>query len=192
MSAKHDAARNVRVVRTLAMLLVLTLGSLSLMDGRVHPPHGNPLVFALALSWLIAFAMAMTSSVAFKTLSPRFFSHAGWENEGEIYDRCGVGAFRWVPLHSPLGWINPDLHLGGQTDCDRLLREMNAAEGIHWLACLISIAAGIWHLAGDFAVYGYSLLVVNIPFNVFPILLQRWNRGRIFRPLRSRALRTPV
>jgi hypothetical protein len=30
------------------------------------------------------------------------------------------------------------------------------------------------------------MLVVNIPFNLYPIMLQRWNRGRVARVLRSR------
>jgi hypothetical protein len=32
-------------------------------------------------------------------------------------------------------------------------------------------------------VYGYALLLVRIPFDLFPIMLQRRNRGRVRRVL---------
>jgi hypothetical protein len=38
------------------------------------------------------------------------FSPAHWEKQGEIYDRTGIRAFRWVLFHSPLGWINANFH----------------------------------------------------------------------------------
>jgi hypothetical protein len=37
----------------------------------------------------------------------------------------------------------------------------------------------ILYLVGDCAMYGYSMPLVNIPFNLYPIMLQRWNRGRV-------------
>jgi hypothetical protein len=33
-------------------------------------------------------------------------------------------------------------------------------------------------------VHGYVMLLVRIPFDVYPIMLQRWNRGRVHRVLR--------
>ena len=172
---------NVRVKRTLVVIAVLTGASLYLVDGDLHPPHGNPLIYAMAVSWLIALTFAVVSSAIFKSQSPRVFSLARWEKDGDIYDRGGLQAFRRILLHSPFGWINPNMRLSGRTDCDRLLREMNAAEGVHWLAGLVSVALAIWSCVDDLAAYGYSLLLVNIPVNLYPIVLQRWNRGRVVR-----------
>ena len=180
-------------MRSLATVLVLTGGSLYAVDGDVYPPHGNPLVYTLAVSWLISFVIAMTSIAFLQSLSPRVFAPASWEKDGDIYNGAGVQAFRWVLFHSPLGWINPNLHMSaGQADCDRLLKEMNTAEGVHWLTCAASVALALWWLAGDRDAYGYSMLLVNIPFNLYPIMLQRWNRGRVFRMLKRRQLPAPV
>lgn len=192
MSRKPQDGHNVRVMRSLGVVAVLTCGSLYFVDSDVHPPHGNPLVYASAMSWLIAFTFAFASSSIFRNLSPGLFSLARWEQEGEIYDRWGIQAFRWILLHSPLGWINPNMHLSAdQTDCDRLLREMNTAEGVHWLTCLVSVMLAIWFFVDDHAAHGYGMLLVNIPFNLYPIMLQRWNRGRVFRVVRRRQLRPP-
>src|SRR5215475_14974559 len=97
------------------------------------------------------------------------FSLAHWEKDGELYDRASVRAFRWILLQSPLGWINPNVHLkGSRADCDRLLRELNSSEGVHWLTCIVSVV----------------LAIVRIPFDMYPVMLQRWHRGRVWRVLR--------
>ena len=60
---------------------------------------------------------------AFFRVNPKLLPLARWENDGEVYDRRSVRAFRWVLLQSPLGWINPSLYLSGnRSDLDRLLR----------------------------------------------------------------------
>jgi len=141
------------------------------------------------MSWLIAITAAVLTSGIFR-VNPKLFALARWEKEGKVYDRRSIRAFRWLLLHSPLGWINPSLHLSAsRTDCDRLLKEMNASEGVHWLTCSLAIIVGISYLVSDHAVYGYVMLLVRIPFDLYPIMLHRRNRGRVYRVL-SRPLRT--
>jgi hypothetical protein len=89
-----------------------------------------------------------------------------------------------VLFHSPLGWINPNFHLrASRADCDRLLRELNSSEAIHWLTCIATVMLAIRYLRHDHAVYGYVMLLVRIPFDLYPIMLQRRNRGRVLRVL---------
>ena len=148
------------------------------------PPHGNPLVYGLATSWLIAIAIAMLTSAIFFRVSPKLFSLADWERQGAIYDRAGIRTFRWVLFHSPLGWINPNFHLRpNREDCERLLREMNSGEAVHWLTCIVSVVLAIACFRHNYTVYGYAMLAVRIPFDLYPIMLQRWNRGRVWRVL---------
>ena len=167
------------------MILILTAWSTySIINGKTFP-HGNPLVYSLAMSWLIAITVAFASSAIFFRLNPTLFSLANWEKQGEIYDRAGIRAFRWVLLHSPLGWINPNFHWrASRIDCDRLLREMNSGEAVHWLTCVVWVMVAISHFVHGFVVYGYAMLLVRIPFDLYPIMLQRWNRGRVWRVLR--------
>jgi len=166
------------------MIVILTSGSICSIHGRAFPPHGNPLVYSLAISWLISITIAFVSSAIFFRVKPALFSLANWEKQGEIYNRAGIRTFRWVLFHSPLGWINPNFHLrAGRVDCDRLLRELNSSEAVHWLTCLGSVTLAISYLRHDHAVYGYVMLLVRIPFDLYPIMLQRRNRGRIRRVL---------
>ena len=175
-------------MRSSLMLVVLTSGSIYSIGGRAFPLHGNPLVYSLAISWLISITIAIVTSAIFFRVNPRLFSLAHWEKQGKIYDRAGIRAFRWVLFHSPLGWINGNFHLrASRADCDRLLREMNSSEGVHWLTCVVSVMLAISYLLHDHAVYGYVMLLVRIPFDLYPIMLQRWNRGRVWRVLERAA-----
>jgi len=151
------------------MIVILTSGSAFSIRGRAFPPHGNPVVYSIAISWLISIAIAFVSSAIFFRVNPTLFSLAHWEKQGEIYDRAGIRAFRWVLFHSPLGWINPNFHLrASRADCDRLLREMNSSEGVHWLTFGVSSMLAISYLLHDRAVYGYVLLLVRIPLRPVP------------------------
>lgn len=190
MSRTPQVEQVIRAVRSMLMIVILTFGSVYLIGGRIFPPHGNPLVYSLAMSWLISMTIAFASSAIFFRVNPTLFSLARWEKQGEIYDRAGLRAFQWVLLHSPLGWINPKLHLGAsRAHCDRLLREMNSSESVHWLTFLVSVMLAISCFLHDRAVYGYLLLLVRIPFDLFPIMLQRRNRGRVRRVLERMAHR---
>jgi hypothetical protein len=177
-----------RVLRSIVVMLVFTFGSVASTRGVFFPPHGNPLIYSFAVSWQIAFVMAILSSAAFSNVDPARFSLALWERQGEAYDRAGIQAFRWVLLHSPLGWINANFHLRTtRGDCARALRELNAAEGVHWLTCAVSVLLALFWLFRGYAVYGYVMLLVRIPFDLYPIMLQRWNRGRLSRVLERAA-----
>jgi hypothetical protein len=173
-----------RGLRSVSLLVIFTVGALYSIDGDLFHPHGNPLLFCLAISWIICLTIAVVSSAIFFRVNPTLFSLAPWEKRGEIYDRAGIRAFRWVLFHSPLGWINGNFHLrSGRADCDRLLREMNSSEGVHWLNCIVTVMLAISYLLHNPAVYGYVMLLVRIPFDLYPIMLQRWNRGRVWRVL---------
>jgi len=189
MSGTPQDKQVLRGMRSVLMIVILTvLSTYSIINGKSFP-RGNPLVYSLATSWLIAINIAFVSSGIFFRVNPKRFSLAHWEKQGEIYERAGVRAFRWVLFHSPLGWINPNFYLrASRTDCDRLLREMNSSEAVHWLTCVVSVVLAILYLFHDHAVYGYVMLLVRIPFDGYPIMLQRWNRGRVCRVLERPAL----
>lgn len=166
------------------MILILTAGSIYLIKGRAFPPHGNPLVYSLAMSWLISITIAFASSAIFFRVNLPLFSSARWEKGGEIYDRLGVRAFRYVLFHSPLGWINASFHLRtNRLDCYRLRKEMNSGEAVHWLTCIATVILAICYFRYHHAVYSYAMLFVRIPFDLYPIMLQRRNRARVSRVL---------
>jgi hypothetical protein len=171
-------------LRSVVLIVLFTIGALYFNRRGFYPPHGQPLVYALTISWLVAITTAMLISGKFKA-SPRLFTLARWENEGQVYDRTDIDIFRSVLLHSPLGWINASLHLdAGRSDSARLLKELNASEGVHWLTLILCSIVGISCLVGSYTVHGYVMLLIRVPFDLYPIMLQRRTRGRLCRVLR--------
>ena len=185
-SRNPPAEQMFRALRSMLLIVVFTVGALSVTGGNFSRPRGNPLLYALAMSWLISFAVAMVTSGVFR-VNVTLFPLARWEKDGEVYDGKSLRAFRRLLRHSPLGWINPNFHrMNSRCDCERLLKEMNAAEGVHWLTCVLAIVVAISYVVRDDAAYGYAMLLVRIPFDLYPIMLQRWNRGRLGRVLNRR------
>lgn len=184
-------------MRSVLMMVILTFGSIYSIAGRAFPPHGNPVVYCIAISWLIFMTIAVVSSAILFRVNPKLFCLARWEQQGKIYDRAGIRVFRGVLLHSPLAWVNANLQLRARSDCDRLLREMNSSEGVHWLTCVVAVVMAFSYFLHHQAVYGYVMLLVRVPFDLYPIMLQRWNRGRLLRVLKrpahtERILTSPV
>lgn len=183
-----DRLAVLRALRSVSLLAILTFGALYSIDGDVSKPHGNPLLYAIAISWLMSITIGLPASIIFR-VNPKLLPLARWENDGEIYDRTSIQAFRWVLLRPPLGWINGNLQLRGRTDWHRLLTEMKGSEAVHWITCVLASILGLSYLADGHRVYGYVLLLVRIPFDLYPVMLLRRNRGRVCRLLR-RQLRT--
>jgi hypothetical protein len=187
MSRSWQDEQTLRVRRSLGLIAILTVSSLYALDGELFPPHGNSLLYALALTWLVTIAVGLGTGFIFAGADPALFSLTPWEKDGEIYERAGLRAFRWTLLRSGLGWINPNFHVRrSRADWERLVRETHNSEGVHWLAGAILAALGIWFLVDGYAMHGYVMLLVRIPFDVYPIMLQRWNRGRLYRVLGRR------
>ncbi len=177
MTGNPEATAKYLVIFT-ALTVVVGIGLvMTVMQSDRHP-----LIFAFSLTWLIMALVAAVTSRIFVRLDPKRFRLAPWEREGGAYDRVGLGVVRWVLQHTPLGWLNPNIKVrSGWSNMDQLLRDMNAVEGVHIVAAGISLAiAAIYILAGQAAV-GIWLVIFTILFNVYPVMLQRWNRGRILR-----------
>lgn len=156
----------------------------------ISQPDRYPLIFAFSLTWLIMAFVAAATSRIFVRMDPKRFRLARWEREGRLYDRMGVGAVRWVLRHTPLGWLNPNIKVrSGRSDMDRLLRDMNAVEGVHILAAGMSLAVAVLYTLAGQAVIGIWLVVLTLLFNIYPVMLQRRNRGRIVRLQQSMFLR---
>jgi hypothetical protein len=65
MSRTAQEEQELRGVRSLFMILILTSGAVYSIHGHAFPPHGNPLVYSLAISWLVSITLAVVSSAIF-------------------------------------------------------------------------------------------------------------------------------
>jgi hypothetical protein len=71
-------------MRSVSLLAILTVGALYAIDGDLFRPHGNPLVYALAVSWLISITVAALTSAIFSKMNPKLFPVAPFD----LYPSC--------------------------------------------------------------------------------------------------------
>ena len=166
----------------LSIIALSSAASVAGLAATVSHPNSHPRVFAFCLFWIIAMAVCAVTRDYLMRMDPLRFRLARWERGGRLYQRVGVTAFRWLFLHTPLGWLDPKLKLDfRRAGIEPLLREMNFAEGTHWISGVVTLGVAILFSATGQLKIGGILMLLIIPFHVYPIFLQRWNRGRVLR-----------
>jgi len=87
----------------------------------------------------------------------------------------------WLPLNESLDQVEDSLK--------SFIRKTKFNELVHTLVMVALMVASIKLITeGQFA-QGIVVIALNIPFNLYPILLQRYNRRRILDYLKARSLR---
>jgi hypothetical protein len=134
----------------------------------------------------------------FQLLPRRLYDLQNFEHDGRFYRRLGV---RRICFFAGMGegiqklarvidpqWKNP---LGKLSPLERI-NWTRGAEGIHWgfligSAPLIALTFYLGHTT-----FGIVFCLINVLFNIYPIMLQRYTRAKLLRIDRARASRSPV
>lgn len=109
-----------------------------------------------------------------------YFRLRPWEHSGRLYRALGVPLFRALVRRGPLSVFNRALpaawHAG---DVERIERETRAAEAAHAIAFGIVLALAALSLARGDTVRAAWLAVLDVPMNLYPVVLQRDHRLRL-------------
>lgn len=169
----------------LSITLILSVGSVAGLISTISRPDSHPVVLAFTMSWILVLLVSAVTRDALVKMDPKRFYFARWEREGLVYSRAGTVAFRWLLLHSPLGWLDPWLRSKShRSGLECLLREVNFAEGTHLVGGVLTLLLALGYAAAGHAGVGLAFTVLAVPIHVYPLMLQRWNRGRILRLMR--------
>lgn len=103
-----------------------------------------------------------------------------WERSGTIYRRLWVDRFGALLRNTPLRYLNAGVYLlSGARDLPRLLRLAGAAEAAHfWAALLFVPYLGYLFIVGKVRL-GICFVLVQLLFNIYPILHLRSLRWRL-------------
>jgi hypothetical protein len=154
-------------------------------------PHidAHPVRYTFAISWILSLVVAAVTRDKLLQLDPQRFRLARWECEGRVYRWVGAEAFCWLLKHTPLGWLNPSLRLASpKSGIEGLVRQIDFAEGAHLIGGVITFGLSVAHAAVGHAKVGLSFAFMALLFHAFPVMVQRWNRGRIERLAHRMAL----
>lgn len=192
---QKSKSANRKKYRTPVLNLIIAIGLVTAsgigLSITFANPEEHPFIFALSMSWVVTLFTSALTSKPFFAMPPSRFRVADWERNGKIYERLGADTFRWMLLRTPLGWVNPNYgQIQSRADLDRLMRQLNCAEGAHIVAGGISLAtAAAFALRGQPSI-GVWLVLISIPLHAYPIMLQRWNRARVSKIVQRLATRT--
>jgi hypothetical protein len=144
------------------------------------------LAFGWALNFLLMFWISIYVETQTQELNSPYFATRKWEKKGKVYEWVGINLFRQFLVL--IGWeklnkkSNP-IEKSATALAHNLLRTKKSELGhliIFLLVLGVSIAV-IIHSGFRSAIW---LIFFNIVFNLYPVLLQRYNRPRIERALK--------
>jgi len=165
------------------MLVSLTFSGISVVGliTSTWQPDKHPQLFAFSLSWAINVVVFELTRNYWLRSGPERFCFAHWEADGRIYRWVGVDAFRWVLLRTPLSWLSPTLKLAPhRSGMERLLKELNCAEGIHRVGGVVTICVACGYILAGYRA-GLYIALVALLLHAYPVMLQRRNRGLVLK-----------
>lgn len=172
---------------TIFLLATLGLAAVLILIGRsvqLGPFVRAALVNLAVVGWS-SFVLPLRGLPPFD----EYYQLRRWERSGRIYHWLGVPLFRGLVRRGPLSLANRALPAAWHSgDPARIERETRAAEGGHGIAFLIVLALAIVALVRGEPVRAAWLAVLNLPMNLYPVLLQRDHRHRLQELVRSGAL----
>ncbi len=137
-------------------------------------------IAAMFLSFFIGFIadLAIRRLPVYRWMSTRFL----FANPA-TYEAIGVLWYRKLLLATPLRSFNPNIRFTKSRDLDSLKNVrtiMAAAEVSHWLGFMAMLAMTVvaWWFRGP--VIGMIYVLFNILGNVYPCLLQQYNKSRLY------------
>jgi hypothetical protein len=151
-----------------------------------HYPNGDLLPPA-------PFVFVIIACFSLWWLLPRaYFRVQGFEQTGRCYELLGVVLFRWFAPDGDFAnrWErrkNPDFRVirGRRSAADFIVRTEQSERG-HLVLLALGIASAAWASCIGWHGWAVYLSVGNFVVNVYPILLQRYTRSRLYAVLNRR------
>jgi hypothetical protein len=163
---------------SLMMVALLVLLGLSTWFGPfVHAA----LVNLVVVTWA-AFVLPLRGLPPFD----EYYALRAWERSGRVFHWLGVPLFRALVRRGPLSLPNRALPAAWHSgDPERIERETRAAEGGHAIAFLIVLLLASISLLRGAPQRAAWLVLLDLPMNLYPVLLQRDHRHRLREMLRA-------
>lgn len=172
-------------MRKILSLILIVISAIFLTSALVYYIGVQGFSFAWALNFLLMACVLTFTETLKSPLSSPYYNDKAWERRGKIYESFGINFFRkllvwigWEKLNKKSNPIAKDTkalaHLHYQT---------KKSELGHLIIFIVVLGFNIF-VAFRFGIHkSMWLLVLNILLNLYPILLQRYNRPRLERAI---------
>jgi hypothetical protein len=174
--------QSLRKTLLLILIILFTIGSLYAL---VKYSKVYSMAFAWALNFLLMIFVLFFTETLKSPLTSSYYNEKAWEQRGKVYERFGVNFFRKLLVW--IGWekLNKKAKpVQKNTEAlTHLYYETKKSEINHLIILFIVLGFNVF-VAIQFGVLkSLWLLLLNVLLNLYPILLQRYNRPRIERAI---------
>lgn len=169
--------------KTFLPLLVITGIALALIVWTFLSFEFRSPMFAFLINWLVmSWVAIMGQFVTFPSLPSIWYAIKPFERSGRVYEQLGVALFKKIVRRGPFTVFSPALRFPAEKTASALSNlenEMRKAETSHTAIFFMILLLNIHPLIkGWFDAIAW-LLLFNILFNGYPVMLQRYNRIKI-------------
>lgn len=165
--------------------LLISLFAVSMIAAIAYLQGFTSFTFA----WVLNFMLMMGVSSVMQTFKPgltsSYFDVKGWETDGKVYKWLGVHAFRkllvwvgWEKLHKAVNPVKKDLQA-----LSKLEYNTRQSEFGHLIILFIVLAFSVGVALHEGIGQSLWLIFLNALLNLYPILVQRYNRPRLQRAI---------
>jgi hypothetical protein len=161
------------------MLLAASLALAAILIGIGRAGDGSAFLRAAVINLAVvawsSFVLPLRGLPAFES----YYRLRRWERSGRPYRALGVHLFRALVRRGPLATFNHALPAAWRSgDPERIEHEIRAAEAGHGIAFAIVLAYAIVACLRRDVAGAVWLLALDVPMNLYPVLLQRYHRAR--------------
>jgi hypothetical protein len=175
--------------KTLATALV-TVIAIAVMTWVLRSYGFRSVSFALLANFVLMDWVAIVSGILgpqTRFYLPRaYYESKRFEREGRIYRLMGVHYFKRLVAQGPLSVLASIDFRGKRARLDAYYTETLWGEAVHGMMFLTISALAVYAVARSWYDAAVYLMVCNIPINLYPTMLQRYNRFRLTKVIQRR------
>lgn len=184
MKARIQLSRacNMEIFKKLTLFMLTTIAAIffiawSLSSFGFHSP-----ISALVVNWFVLSWIATITLVTHLSFTSTYYDTRPFERTGQFYERIGIRLVKKFLRRGPLRILSPTLKLPKENTVSALLNlenEMRKAETAHSLTLIFMLSVVDYAAANGWIDAVMWMLLFNIILNVYPIMLQRYNRIKL-------------
>ena len=174
-----------RKVLILIFIVIITIASIYALIHYIGM-QSFPFPFACWLNFILLAGVRTFTETLKSKLTSSYFNEKAWERRGKIYESLGINFYR--KLLGGIGWERHVTKKSNPVEKNtkaliNLHYQTKHGELGHLIVLIIVLGFNIF-VAFKFGVLNSLwLLILNIILNLYPVLLQRYNRPRIERAI---------
>lgn len=137
--------------------------------------------FAISvISWIVG--MVVNAGLVKTPFYKQYLTKLNFITDENLNRYIGIGAFKWIIIHSLFKYFNPKLSLKKKimpSELPDLRNEMTIAEISHLIGFVFVMGFILVKVGQGYYLFALIMLIVNILMNLYPSLLQQQNKRRI-------------